>query len=71
MPKSIEFALPQNQILPPISRILMGLAVTVARWELNLRTRNALEKLDDHLLHDIGLDRARAQEEWDKPFWWN
>lgn len=70
MTKSIEFALPQVQALPPISRLLMGFAVVVARWEMNLRTRKALQRLDDHLLRDVGLDRLRAEAEWDKPFWW-
>lgn len=70
MPKSIEFALPQAKALPPISRLLMGFAVVVARWEMNLRTRKALQRLDDHLLRDVGLDRLRAEAEWDKPFWW-
>jgi uncharacterized protein YjiS (DUF1127 family) len=56
--------------LPPISRVLMGVVVTVARWETNRRTRKSLEKLDDHLLRDVGLTRVQAAEEWDKPAWW-
>lgn len=75
MPKRIEHAastiLSQAMPLPPISRLLMGVAVTVARWETNIRTRKALEKLDDHLLRDVGLNRDQAAAEWDKPFWWN
>jgi len=74
MPKRIEYAastiLPQAMPLPPISRLLMGFAVTVAQWEMNIRTRKALEKLDDHLLRDVGLTHAQAQAEWDRPFWW-
>lgn len=70
MSKSIEAALPQAHPLPPISRVLMGVAVTVARWETNRRTRKALENLDEHLLRDVGLTRAQAEQEWDKPVWW-
>lgn len=70
MPRSIEHALPQAMPLPPISRLLMAAAVTVARWEMNTRTRKSLEKLDNHLLCDIGLTQAEAKVEWDKPFWW-
>ena len=70
MPKRIELSLSQPMPLPPVSRVLMGFAVTVARWEMNHRTRSALKKLDDHLLRDVGLDQARAAEEWDRPFWW-
>ncbi len=70
MPSPAAHALPQSPALPPIAQGLMGLALVVARWEMRLRTRKALEKLDDHLLQDIGLDRARAEAEWQKPFWW-
>ncbi len=73
MPRSIEHAastiLPQAMPLPPISRLLMAAAVTMARWETNMRTRKSLEKLDGHLLRDIGLTQAAAKAEWDKPFW--
>lgn len=74
MPKRIAYTastiLPQSMPLPPISRLLMAVAVAVARWEMNLRTRKALERLDDHLLRDVGLTQAQAQAEWDRPFWW-
>ncbi|WP_448203026.1 DUF1127 domain-containing protein [Azospirillum sp. sgz302134] len=35
------------------------------RW----RQRQALLKLDDHLLKDIGISRADAEAETRKPFW--
>ncbi|WP_051340813.1 DUF1127 domain-containing protein [Azospirillum halopraeferens] len=35
------------------------------RW----RQRQALLRLDDHLLKDIGLTRADAEGEGGKPFW--
>ncbi|MEJ1991197.1 MAG: DUF1127 domain-containing protein [Maritimibacter sp.] len=31
--------------------------------------RARLDKLDDHLLADIGLDRMSAHEEAHRPFW--
>lgn len=55
--------------LPPLSRGLVGLALVVRAWEERLHTRRALNRLDDHLLRDVGLDAARAAEEGDKPFW--
>ncbi len=64
------YALPQAPLMPPIARGLMALALVVAKWEMRMRTRKALEKLDDHQLDDIGLDRIAAQTEWNKPFWW-
>ncbi|THH35860.1 DUF1127 domain-containing protein [Aliishimia ponticola] len=38
------------------------------------RERHALSKLDDHLLNDIGVSRADAEDEaqrafWDAPTW--
>lgn len=70
MSKAITATLPEAMPLPPFSRLVMGVALTLARWEMNLKTRNALQKLDDHLLKDVGLNQAMAQGEWNKPFWW-
>ncbi|TVO73610.1 MAG: DUF1127 domain-containing protein [Sedimenticola selenatireducens] len=33
------------------------------------RQRNALLKLDDRMLSDIGVNRAEADNEGSKPFW--
>jgi uncharacterized protein YjiS (DUF1127 family) len=35
------------------------------RWE----QRRDLEDIDDHLLRDLGLDRAAAAAEASRPFW--
>lgn len=70
MTKSIVAPLPDSLPLPPFSRFVMDLALTLARWEMNLRTRKALEKLDAAQLRDIGLTTDQARTEWDKPFWW-
>ena len=32
-------------------------------------TRQALAQLDDRALHDLGISRAQAQFEADRPFW--
>lgn len=65
------FALPRTlpATLPPLSRLLVVLALAVARWEDRRRTRSALARLDDHLLRDIGLPMDHAQTECAKPFW--
>lgn len=67
-PQSI---LSQTESLPPLSRLLLGLTVTIWHWEMRAKTRKALEKLDDHLLDDIGISKHDARQEWDKPFWWD
>ena len=33
------------------------------------RSRRALKHLDDHLLHDIGLNREQAEAEMRRPVW--
>ncbi len=48
----------------PLSRIRL-VAVWYDRWIM----RQQLAELDDHMLQDIGLDRAAVRKEIDKPFW--
>lgn len=55
--------------LPPVSRMLVSVALLLAQWEDRRRSRASLAKLDDHLLNDIGLGQTRAAEECAKPFW--
>lgn len=55
--------------LPPLSRLLVDVALTLAAWEDRRRTRAALKRLDNHLLQDIGLGADRAASECTKPFW--
>ena len=40
-------------------------------YKLLINSRNALARLDDDMLKDIGLTRAEAEEEAAKPFWKN
>jgi uncharacterized protein YjiS (DUF1127 family) len=49
----------------PVKLLLAALATWQQRYEL----RRHLLTLDDHLLEDIGLDRAAAAREAAKPFW--
>lgn len=55
--------------LPPLSRLLVTLALTVAAWELRHRTRKSLGHLDADRLADIGCDPMTAETEAAKPFW--
>ena len=51
-------------------RIGVGAAFsTIALWWQRGRSRRVLATLDDHRLHDIGVSRADAQVESEKPFW--
>ena len=51
------------------SRLAAATAETLVQWRLRAQTRKHLAGLDGHLLRDIGLDRATASAEADKPFW--
>jgi len=42
----------------------------VARWRSQARQRQALARLDDRLLADIGLTRDAQMVECSKLFWW-
>jgi uncharacterized protein YjiS (DUF1127 family) len=55
--------------LPPLSRLLVTLALTVATWELRSRTRKHLIDLPDHMVRDIGLNPNDVTCEAEKPFW--
>lgn len=41
----------------------------LGRWSERSHQRAALAHLDERLLADIGVDRATAAAEADKPFW--
>ncbi|HZQ01907.1 MAG TPA: DUF1127 domain-containing protein [Reyranella sp.] len=48
--------------------VAVGVETLVVRAELR-RSRRQLAELDDRMLRDIGIDRARARFEADKGFW--
>ena len=43
--------------------------ILFATWIERARQRKALAVLDDHQLRDIGITRADAVRECEKPFW--
>jgi len=49
--------------------LLCRVGATLRLWAARERERDALSRLDDHLLRDIGLARETARREWTKPFW--
>jgi uncharacterized protein YjiS (DUF1127 family) len=52
-----------------VRRAVNRLLRTLTTWHERSRQRQRLAELDDHLLRDIGITRAQAQAEFDKPFW--
>jgi uncharacterized protein YjiS (DUF1127 family) len=59
----------RDQHLPPLSRLVLSIALTLVTWELRRRTRLDLLRLDAHLLNDVGIDQHLLEAEIDKPFW--
>ena len=55
--------------LPLLSRLAFDFAFTVAKWQMRSATRKSLQKLNGHLLHDIGLEPDQANSECTKRFW--
>jgi uncharacterized protein YjiS (DUF1127 family) len=49
--------------------LLRRCGAVLGTWMARARERRALRELNDHLLDDIGITRADARREWDKPFW--
>jgi uncharacterized protein YjiS (DUF1127 family) len=48
--------------------VAVGIEALMNRAELK-RSRRQLAELDDRLLRDIGIDRARARYEADRGYW--
>ncbi|MEM8593029.1 MAG: DUF1127 domain-containing protein [Pseudomonadota bacterium] len=55
--------------IPPAAALLVMLALQITKWGQRHRSRIALNKLDDHMLRDIGLTPDQARFEADKRFW--
>ena len=66
---TVALPLPMTANLPPVSRLLVAAALTLATWENRRRTRIALQRLDQHRLADIGVTYRTALSESAKPFW--
>ena len=53
----------------PTVGTLVRLVDALWLWRQRAQARRKLATLDDHMLRDIGIDRATASSEADKPFW--
>jgi len=57
----------------PLGQALLWLFFAASRpfilWQNRLRDRDALQRMPDHILRDIGLNAAELRAEASKPFW--
>jgi len=82
--KSVTSQTASKSSLPAGGRLLAGAFEAVANpvdagitrlfdhlftWHQRVRDRQALDLLDSHMLHDIGLSRADVEHEVSKSFW--
>lgn len=58
----------QISVTPALSWLGKAAAV-IAAWHRRARDRQALDRLNDHHLKDIGLTRHQIMMECGKPFW--
>ena len=60
---------PQLAVRPRGRRSIRRAVEAVLTWHERARERRQLMELGDHMLRDIGMSRAQAFGEADKPFW--
>ena len=58
-----------TQSMPVLALWAMNVAVYLVTWDHRRRSRRTLARLDPHLLRDLGIDYAAAQQESERPFW--
>lgn len=58
-----------GQAMRSARSLLQALAGMLQRMRQRARLRRDLERLDEHLLHDIGIKREELEAEATKPFW--
>ncbi len=51
------------------SQLSCRIGEQLKQWLRNYHSRRELAKLDSHILKDIGISRADALQEAEKPFW--
>ena len=55
--------------IPAVAEFAVFVAVTLTQWSERRKMRAALRHLPDHILKDIGVSKAKAETEAEKPFW--
>ena len=56
-------------VVNPVDAGITRLFDQLFTWHQRVRDRQALDQLDAHMLHDIGLSRADVDHEASKSFW--
>lgn len=67
-PTSIAF-LGDHQPLGLLANVALRTAVVLTKWRMRRMSRLSLSDLEPHLLKDIGLTQAQADQESQQWFW--
>lgn len=59
----------RRSLVQQLARQVERAITALLRWRELARQRRALLRMDDHMLKDIGLSRADALREAERPFW--
>jgi uncharacterized protein YjiS (DUF1127 family) len=62
-------AAPRSSFSARLGDVLSAALATPRLWVRRRHDRRALSQLDNHMLRDIGFDRAQADEMASRPFW--
>ena len=62
-------AAPHSTVTARLGDMLSAALATPRLWARRRHDRHALSQLDNHMLRDIGFDRAQADEMASRPFW--
>ena len=57
------------ELRPGVANLAQRIASRIRLLAERAAQRQALMRLDDRMLRDIGLERGQALAEWRKPFW--
>ena len=63
------YVAPRSSFTARLGDVLSAALATPRLWARRRYDRRALLQLDDHMLRDIGFDRAQAEEMAARPFW--
>jgi uncharacterized protein YjiS (DUF1127 family) len=63
------YAAPRSTVTARLGDMLSAALAMPRLWARRRHDRRALMQLDNHMLRDIGFDRAQADEMASRPFW--
>ena len=66
---SAAYSVPRSSFSARLGDMLSAALATSRLWMRRRHDRRALLQLDNHMLRDIGFDRAQADAMASRPFW--